>query len=310
MRVLITGVAGFIGSNLADRLLKEGHRVAGIDNLQSGLETQIPKGVVLYEADIRSKDIYPLFEGVDVVFHFAAKASVSDCQQNPLFAADNNIMGTVNVLEAARKSGVKKFIYSETSAVYEGSKLLPTPETEVHPESFYSISKLAGGMFAEGYHRFNNLPVTKMRYFNVYGPRQDYRRSVPPVMSAFIIKLLRGEAPTIYGDGSKKRDFVHVDDVNAFHMLCLKDDRVYGKVFNLGSGEHFSILEIYEMISRLLGISMTPVFKPDQPGEAGVTLADITEAKKLGWEPKISMEEGLQGMIEYIREEMRRGNIK
>lgn len=309
MKILITGVAGFIGSNLADRLLAEGHEVVGIDNLIQGLETQIPKGVIFHKADVRSKDIHPLFEGTDFVFHFAAKASIPDCQGDPLGAAETNIFGTINVLEAAKKAKVKGFIYSETSAVYEGAKLLPTPETEVYPESVYAVSKLAGGMFAEAYHRFYGLPVVKLRYFNVYGPRQDYRRSIPPVMSAFIIKLLKGEQPIIYGDGSKKRDFVYVDDVNDFHLLCLKDDRVWGKVFNLGSGTNYSVLEIYEMVSRELGVSISPVFKPDLPGEAIATLADISEAKKLGWEPKISIEEGLKGMIEYIREEMRKGNI-
>lgn len=309
MRILITGVAGFIGSNLADRLLPEGYEVVGIDNLSHGVESQIPKGVDFHKADVRSKDIQPLFQGVDFVFHFAAKTSIPDCQQNPFEAADTNILGTVNVLEAAKKAGVKGLVYSETAAVYEGSELLPTPETDVHPESFYALSKISGGMFAEGYHRFNNLPFVKLRYFNVYGPRQDYRRSIPPVMSAFIIKLLKGEHPIIYGDGSKRRDFVHVDDVNDFHLLCLRDNRVWGKVFNLGSGKNYSVLEIYEMIKNLLGISIEPKFEPDLPSEAQETLADITEARKLGWEPKIEIEEGLRGMIDYIKEEMKRGNI-
>ncbi len=310
MRILITGVAGFIGSNFADRLLKEGHEVIGIDNLQSGLETQVPKGVVFHKLDIRSKDIYPLFDGVDFVFHFAAKASISDCYQDPLAAAEINIIGTINVLEAARISAAKGFIYSETSAVYEGSKVLPTPETDVRPESFYAISKLSGGMFCEGYHRFHGLPVTKMRYFNVYGPRQDYRRSIPPVMSAFIIKLLKGEAPIIYGDGLKKRDFIHVDDVNDFHLLCLQDNRVYGKVFNIGSGSNYSILEVYKMISRNLGVPVPPIFKPDFPGEAPITLADISEAKKLGWEPKTNIDQGLEEMIKHIKQEIVKGNIQ
>jgi UDP-glucose 4-epimerase len=309
MKILITGVAGFIGSNLADRLLGEGYEVIGIDNLSQGVETQIPKGVVFHKADIRSKDIYPFFEGVDFVFHLAAKTSIPDCQQNPQEAIDINIIGTVNVLEAARKARVKGLIYSETSAVYEGSTILPTPETDVHPESIYAVTKISGGLLAECYHRFYGLPVTKLRYFNVYGPRQDYRRSIPPVMSAFIIKLLKGEQPIIYGDGSKKRDFVYVDDVNYFHLLCLKDDRVWGKVFNLGSGKSYSVLEIYEMISKHLGTSLAPIFQQDLPGEAQENLADISEAKKLGWEPKMSIEEGLKEMIEYIREEIRRGNI-
>lgn len=309
MKIIITGVAGFIGSNLADRLLKEGYSVVGIDNLSAGWETQVPQGVEFHRLDVRSKDIHPLFEGVDFVFHLAAKSSVLDCQKDPMSAIENNAVGTINVLKAAAENKVKGFIYSETSAVYEGSKVYPTPETEVHPQSFYAISKLAGGMFVEGYHRFYSLPAVKLRYFNVYGPRQDWRRSIPPVMSAFIIKLLKEERPIIYGDGSKRRDFIHVDDVNDFHLLCLKDSRVWGKVFNIGSGKNYSVLETYQMIKDILGVSIEPEFKPDLPGEAQQNLADITQAKKLGWRPKIDIDKGLREMVEYIKGEMERGNI-
>lgn len=309
MKILITGVAGFIGSNFADTLLRKGHRVVGIDNLSQGLRSQIPKGVVFHKIDIRSKKIFPLFRGVDAVFHFGAKTSIPDCQRDPRNTVEINTLGTLNVLEAARKARVKKFTYSETAAVYEGSKSLPSREADVHPETFYAVSKFAGGMLADAYHRFYGLPVTRLRYFNVYGPRQDYRRSIPPVMSAFIIKLLKGERPIIYGDGSKKRDFIHVDDVNAFHLLCLKDKRTEGKIFNLGSGKNYSVLEIYEMTSKLVGKSLAPIFKPDLPGEAWETLADISRAKKLGWKPKISLEDGLRDMIDYTKKEFQKGNI-
>lgn len=153
--VLITGVAGFIGSNLADRLLREGgYRVIGIDNLSYGVREQIPEGVEFHELDIRSKYIYPVFDGVDFVFHFAAKNCISDCQTDPVETADINVTGTVNVFEAARRANVKKVIYAESSALYEGSTVLPTPETEVKPQSFYALSKLAAMYFAEGYSRF------------------------------------------------------------------------------------------------------------------------------------------------------------
>jgi len=148
-----------------------------------------------------------------------------------------------------------------------------------------------------------------LRYFNVYGPRQDYRRTIPPVMSAFIIKLLKGELPIIYGDGSKRRDFVHIEDVNAFHIQCMNDPRTDGKVFNVGSGKNYSVLEIYEMISEILGVKILPIFKPNLPGEARNTLADITKAKKLGWYPSIDIKTGLKDMIAYIRGEMARGRI-
>ncbi|MBI2633862.1 MAG: NAD-dependent epimerase/dehydratase family protein [Parcubacteria group bacterium] len=309
MKVLVTGVAGFIGSNLAEKLLKEGYQVVGVDDLSYGVREQIPADVEFHQLDIRLSDIHPLFKGVDAVFHLAAKNSLLDCQNNPLDTADINVKGSVNVFEAAKNAGVKKLVHAETSALYEGIKTMPTPESSVAPESMYAVSKFSSHHFAEVYSRFFGLKITGLRYFNVYGPRQDYRRTIPPVMSAFIIKLLRGSKPVIYGDGSKRRDFIHVDDINNFHLLCMRDPRTDNRVFNLGSGANYSVLEIYEMISDLLGLKIEPEFKPNLSWEAQDNLADITEARKLGWSPKINIKDGLREMVDYIREEVKKGNI-
>jgi len=308
--ILITGVAGFIGSNLAERLIQEKkYRVIGLDNLSSGVREQVPEAVEFHQLDIRSRDIYPLFQNVDYVFHLAAKNCISDCQADPVETADVNVTGTVNVFEACRRAGVKKVIYAESSALYEGSSVFPTPESEVKPESFYAVSKFSTLYFAQAYTRFFGLNTTALRYFCVYGPRQDYRRTIPPVFSAFIIKLLKNERPVIYGTGEKRRDFVHVDDVNDFHLQCLTDPRTDGKTFNIGSGLNYSINEIYHLIAELLGSDLEPMYMPDLPGEAWSTLADITEAKKLGWEPKIDIRTGLQTSIAYIKSEMEKGKI-
>lgn len=289
--------------------MQEGYSVAGIDNLAYGVKTQVPKGVQFHKLDIRSAKIYPLFSRIDVVFHLAAKNCISDCQADPVKTADINVTGTVNVFEAARRAKVRKVVYAESSAIYEGSTVLPTPESEVRPESFYATSKAASMLFAEAYSRFHDLRFTALRYFCVYGPRQDYRRTIPPVMSAFIIKLLKGEAPIIYGTGRKKRDFVYVDDINDFHVQCMADPRTDGTVFNLGSGRNCSVLDIYQMISRLLGVDVPPVHRPDMPGEALETLADITRAASLGWRPKTAIREGLANMIDYIKGEIAKGHI-
>ena len=307
--VLITGVAGFIGSNLADRLLEKGYRVIGIDNLAYGVVEQVPQGVEFHKLDIRDKSIYPLFGNSEYVFHFAAKNCIGDCQLDPVETADINVRGTVNVFEAAKRAKVKKVIYAESSALYEGSKILPTPETDVNPQSFYAISKYSSMYFAEGYARFFDVKTTALRYFCVYGPRQDYRRTVPPVFSAFIIKLLKGEQPIIYGTGEKRRDFIHVDDINDFHEMCIADPRTTGKVFNLGSGINYSVNEIYSTIASLLGSSVKPVHKPDLPGEAFANLADITEAARLGWSPKVDLQTGLMSSIEFIKKEMAEGRV-
>lgn len=299
-RILITGVAGFIGSNLADYLLGKGYTVIGVDNLAYGVREQVPDSVVFHEIDIRDQALFDLVHDGDVIVHLAAKNCIADCQKDPVETASINVTGTANVFEAARRRRARKVVYAESSALYEGSTKLPTPEHDVHPQSFYAVSKAASMAFAEAYARFYDVPSTALRYFCVYGPRQDYRRTIPPVMSAFIMRLARGEAPVIYGTGDKRRDFIHVDDINRFHELCILDDRTNGEVYNLGSGINYSITDIYEHVSRLMGKSIPVVHAPDQPGEAQETLADIDKAKALGWSPQIGLDEGLQTMIDYL----------
>ena len=311
MKIIVTGVAGFIGSNLADRLLLLSDcKVIGIDNLSYGVIEQVPAGVEFHKVDIRSKDMWSLFENADYVFHLAAKNCISDCQADPVETADINVTGMVNVFEAAGRAGVKKVIYAESSAVYEGTSVFPTPESQVRPESFYAASKAASSYFAESFKKFSDLQFTALRYFCVYGPRQDYRRTIPPVMSAFIIKLLKRQQPVIYGTGLKKRDFVFIDDVNDFHLQCISDRKTDGLTFNLGSGENYSVREIYNIIADILDVRIEPLYKPDLPSEAEQTLADTSNARRLGWNPKVSITEGLEKMISYIKNEFSKGNIK
>jgi nucleoside-diphosphate-sugar epimerase len=307
--VLVTGVAGFIGSNLAERLLREGYRVVGLDNLAYGIREQIPSGVEFHKADVRSADIYSLFDKIDIVFHLAAKNCIADCQNDPVETADINVTGTANVFEAARRAKIKKLIYAESSSIYEGSKLLPTPEEDERPETFYAASKMATKFFAEAYARWYGLKWTALRYFCVYGPRQDYRRTIPPVFSAFIIKLLKNEPPVIYGSGKKRRDFIHVNDVNDFHLLSLRDERTTGQVFNLGSGENYSVNEIFQIVRGLLDSKLEPIYKPNLPGEALTTLANIDKAKKLGWSPRVGLKEGLMSSIDFIKCEVAAGRL-
>jgi UDP-glucose 4-epimerase len=301
MKVIITGVAGFIGSNLADFLISKSYDVIGLDNLAYGVKEQVPEEVDFHCVDVRSKDIYTLFTGVDAIFHLAAKNCISDCQDNPVETADINITGTVNIFEAARRAGVRKTIYAESSAMYEGSSIFPTPETDTNPHSFYAVSKASISHFAEAYQRYYELDTTALRYFNVYGPRQDYRRTIPPVISAFIIAMLQGQRPVIHGDGSKKRDFVYVDDVNEFHLITLEDNRTGGETYNLGTGENYSVIDIYHELESILDTGLEPIFKDDLPGEAQENLADISKAKKLGWGVKTDLQQGLLNSIEYIQ---------
>jgi UDP-glucose 4-epimerase len=300
-RILVTGVAGFIGSNLAVRLLAEGYAVVGVDDLSQGVIEQVPDEVEFHQLDIRSPAIAPLYRGVDAVFHLAAKNCIADCQEEPVAAAAINVVGTVNVFETARQAGVRRVIHAESSALYEGIAELPSAEEHTAPRSMYAITKQAGAAFGAAYARFHGMQMTALRYFCVYGPRQDYRRSIPPVMSAFIIRLLRGEAPVIYGTGEKRRDFVYVDDVNDFHLQCLNDHRTHGGTYNLGSGRDFSVREVLAEIQALLGTSVEPVLLADLPAEAERTCGDISRARALGWAPRVELREGLQRSIDYIR---------
>ena len=200
-QIVVTGVAGFVGSNLAKHLLDRGYSVIGIDNLSAGTRENIDPRVKFHKMDIRDPEVYPLLRGVDAVFHLAARSSLTDCLDHPLEAASVNTLGTLNLLEAARQAQAGKFIYADTGAEYEGITEFPTKEDKIRPIGVYAVSKHGGAAFCESYRELYGMNVTIVRYFNVYGPAQDWRRVVPPVMSAFIIHMLHGERPIIYGTG-------------------------------------------------------------------------------------------------------------
>ncbi|MDE2018750.1 MAG: NAD-dependent epimerase/dehydratase family protein [Patescibacteria group bacterium] len=303
-KILITGIAGFIGSNLADRLVAAGYEVIGIDNLAYGLREQVPQAVQFHQIDIRSKEIYPLFEGVDAVFHLAAKNSLPDCQRDPVETLDINATGTANVFEAARRAGVKKVMYAQSSAVEEGDERL---------KGFYAISKVADQMIDEGYKAAFGLTTIALRYFNVYGPRQDYRRNPPPIMTKFALQLLKGERPRLFEDDDRNaRDFIFVDDLNDFHLQCLQDDRVDNRMFRLGSGKSTSVKEVFACLKKVSGSPLEPIIerRPDNSDfQKAVTLADISAAQALGWSPKTNLEDGLRKLVDYLRNEKEKGNI-
>jgi len=302
LRILITGIAGFIGSHLAARLLADGHTVLGLDNLSAGVIENVHPKVIFRRADIRSREIFPFFEHVDAVFHLAAKNCLIDCLEDPVQTAEINVAGTASVLEAARRAGVRKFVYADTAAEYEGVPELPSQVDRIAPLSVYARSKRAGAMFGEAYAHFYGLGLTTVRYFNVYGPAQDWRRSIPPLMSALAIKLLRGEQPIIYGSGEKRRDFIYIDEVTDFNVLALVDSRTDGHVYNVGSGVNYSVNEVFCELEAILKTGLVPTYKDDLPGEAEMTLADIRNELKLGWRPRVGLREGIERSIGYLRE--------
>jgi len=301
-RIVVTGVAGFVGSNLAKHLLDRGYTVIGLDDLSAGTFKNVDERVEFHQADIRDSKIHTLLNGADGVFHLAAKSSLTDCLAQPLEAAQVNTVGTLNMLEAARQAKVRKFIYADTSAEYEGIYEFPTREDNVCPIGVYAASKHGGAAFCESYRRLYGMNITVLRYFNVFGPAQDWRRVIPPVMCSFIVRMLSGERPVIYGTGEKRRDFIYVDDVNDLHIAVLENPASEGKVLNAGSGTNLSVNEVYRLVEEQLQTGLAPLYKPDLPGEAEITLADISESKKLGWSPKMDVREGLRRSVVYLKE--------
>ncbi len=300
-RVAVTGAAGFIGSNLCSHLADHGYNVLGIDNLSAGTLENVPTSIEFLKKDICEADLDRCFAECETVFHLAAKNCLLDCAQRPVETARNNVVGTANVLDAIVKARVPHLIYADTSAEYEGILDFPSRTDRVRPLSVYACSKRGGALLCESMASLHGFCVSFVRYFNVYGPAQDWRRVVPPVMSAFTQKLLQGERPLIYGTGEKRRDFIHVDDVNAFHRLLLENPSSRGKTYNLGSGTDHSVLEIFDKIESRIGSGLIPEFREELPGEAFRTLADISETTKTGWRPVVSLEAGLERFIEYTR---------
>ena len=295
-RIVVTGAAGFIGSNLCRFLLQEGYEVTSIDNLSAGTLENLPPGTDFRKVDILDSDLARHFEGASTVIHLAAKNCLADCAANPIETAQINVVGTANVLDACLKQKISHIIYADTSAEYEGIEEFPSRVDRVRPQSVYACAKRGGALLAEAFANLHGITVTTVRYFNVYGRAQDYRRVIPPVMSAFAIKLLSGEQPFIYGTGEKRRDFIHVDDVNSFHLKLLKDPGIRGGTYNLGSGRDYSILEIFDLVESEIRSGIKPIFKPDLPAEAQRTLADITGTRATGWEPRVDMKSGLKDL--------------
>lgn len=304
MRILVTGGAGFIGSHVVDAYVAAGHEVAVVDNLTTGLRENVNPAARFYEADVtdleRMTEI-ALAERPDVVNHHAAQVNIRLSVANPVWDTQVNVVGTVTVLEAAARAGARKFIFiSSGGAVYGDAPVLPTPEDVApRPISHYGVAKLAGEHYCHVYYVTTGLDYTILRYSNVYGPRQNPDGEAG-VTTIFAYKLLRGEQPTIFGDGSKTRDYVHVSDVAAANLLAL--DRGSLGVFNIGTGRRISDQEVFEAIARVVGYRGRPAYEDFRPGEVMHSCLDWARAREvLGWRPTITFEEGVASVVEHNR---------
>ncbi|MDD5589868.1 MAG: SDR family oxidoreductase [Candidatus Portnoybacteria bacterium] len=293
---LVTGGAGFIGSNLVDKLIEENFKVVVIDNLSNGKKEYINPKAEFHKADIRElKSIKKYFRNVDYVFHLAAQPRIQPSIKDPLFSNDNNINGALNVLLAARDARVKKFIYSASSSAYGDQAKMPLKENmAIYPKNPYAAQKYFGEVYCRIFSELYGLKTICLRYFNVYGPRQKEEGAYSTVIAVFLRQKKKGRPMTIVGDGTKRRDFTYVSDVVGANILAAKSDLGKGEVINIGTGKNFSVNQVAEMIGgKKINI-------PDRPGESKETLADISLAKKLlGWKPKVNLSEGIQKILEY-----------
>ena len=301
-KLLITGGAGFIGSNLVDELIKLGHQVFVIDNLSLGKKEFINPRAKFYKKDIRDyKSIRSLFKGIDCVFHLAAQPRIQPSIIDPATSYDNNVLGTFNVLLAAKENKVKKFIYSASSSAYGDQKTLPLTEAMTPgPKNPYALFKYMGEEMCHLFHSLYGLPTVCLRYFNVYGERQSTKGAYATVIGIFLNQKNVGKPLTIVGDGDQRRDFTYVKDVARANISAMKSKGAVGHVINIGSGQNYTVNQVAKMIDP------NHVYIPFRPGEAKVTLADISKANKLlGWQPKMSAKKGLLLYYNWLLENMK-----
>lgn len=307
-KFVVTGGAGFIGSSIVRALLAEGaKRVAVVDNLASGklvnLEA-VQDRVEAHVSDIRDYDeMEDIFDGAEIVFHLAAIPSVPRSIADPIPSHDVNINGTFSVLRAAKDAGVRRVVYAASSSAYGDTLVLPKVESMTpHPKSPYALQKLVGEYYCSLFHENFGLETVAIRFFNVYGPRQDPSSPYSGVLSLFMKHLLAKTSPTLFGDGEQSRDFTYVEDVAA---LCLKASRapgVSGKFYNGGNGGRYTLNQIWAILQEMEGVSLPPLFGPSRVGDVKDSQADTTAAiRELGHAPRFSMEEGLRATLDWYR---------
>ncbi|MCU1371480.1 MAG: nucleoside-diphosphate-sugar epimerase [Ilumatobacteraceae bacterium] len=305
MLTLVTGGAGFIGSNLADELIAQGHEVRILDDLSTGFAENLPADALFFEGDICDEELVAeAVDGVEVVFHQGARGSVAKSVETPLITDMSNIHGTLTVLEAARRAGVRRVVSASSSSVYGGVAPRPTRETEpLTPKSPYAVSKMAGEHYLRVYWELFGLETVALRYFNVYGPRQDPSSAYAAVIPKFIAALRAGEAPTVHGDGGQSRDFAFISDVVAANIAAgsASAERCAGKAYNIAGGSERSLLDILEILGDILGTSIAPTHTETRAGDVRHSFADTAAAQAdLGWTPTLDFAEGLRRTADWF----------
>ena len=308
---LITGIGGFIGSSLARELLHRGEKVRGVDNFSTGNPENLAE--ILPQIDFRQADILDLdamklaCAGVDYVLHQAAIPSVPKSVLDPIGSNRANVDGTLNVLVAARDAKVKRVVYAASSSAYGDTPTLPKHECMTpDPISPYAVAKLASERYMISFYRCYALETVSLRYFNIFGPRQDPSSPYSGVLAKFITQMLTGQQPTMFGDGEQSRDFTYIDNAVEANLLACKApaSQVAGKVFNVATGRRVTLNETFKLLQPLTSYSGSPIYSAERGGDIKHSLADISQAEKhLGYKPKVDFEEGLRRTVDWYRSE-------
>ncbi|MDD5132024.1 MAG: SDR family oxidoreductase [bacterium] len=305
-KFLITGGAGFIGSNITEALLKKKHKVRILDNFSTGKMSNIAgfrSKIEIIKGDIRDvKTVNRAVKGVDYVLHQAALPSVARSVADPATSNKVNIEGTLNVLIAARDHKIKRLVYAASSSAYGDTPILPKVETmPSNPQSPYATTKLAGELYCRNFSKIFGVETVCLRYFNVFGPKQDPASFYSAVIPKFISSMLRGESPHINGDGRQSRDFTYIENVVSANILACTAPNASGEVFNIACGKRYTVVELAEKIARILRMTLELEFGPARPGDVKHSLADIRKAKRiLKYTVKVDFNEGLRRTIHWF----------
>ncbi|WP_243641556.1 MULTISPECIES: GDP-mannose 4,6-dehydratase [Methanohalophilus] len=278
---------------MTDRFCTD-NKIIVLDNTSSPCRHEVPAGVQLVVGDIQGPEAVRLVEQTDVVIHTAAQIDVNRSMEQPMFDCENNILGTLNLLEAARQTNLKRFVYFSSAAVYGDTIYTPIDENHpTQPLSPYGVSKLTGEQYALMYHRAFNLPVSVLRPFNIYSPRQDPSNPYSGVITKFMEKVKAGQSPIIFGDGEQTRDFISVHDIVDLVELLVEKDEAIGKVFNAGTGKQTSVNRLAEIVQNVFDSNLPLEYQDARTGDIRHSVADISAARTLGFTPQVSLEEGL-----------------